>query len=751
MNRTVEINETILKHIPPFLVLIIILLLGMPYIGLYLGFDFGLIAKRLNLVTAVQSHLIELEIRGYFRQTLLQWSGFSIATVTILLSFTQYRLTNDKIALIIGMSVLLSGSIEAIHTVFIDGMSLSYHEKSNLDALIWTFSNSLGGFILAVGGSILLINKENQLSVTAFILLAIFLILTAITVIFYSAEVIKIPEMWFRNNLLSRPYELIPIGIYLFIMVWIYPLIYKRYPTILADCIFYMATTQIVISIYLMLLSNNQYDEAYNIAYFLKIITYFIPASCLIINYVSSYSMVLKAQERLKKKQESLKHIASHDSLTNLFNRREFEHLLDNAIHSAKLNPNKISMALLLIDLDNFKSINDTYGHIHGDKLLKQFADRLAVITRENDILSRVGGDEFTLILYDIKSHFTVREISRRILSEVNSAYNILDKLITVTVSIGIAIYPNDGKTTNELLRKADLALYKAKNSGKNSYQFYTQQLNLFQHRTAEIEAHLRKALINDELKLFYQPKFNLITQKIVGAEVLLRWKNHALGKINPDEFIPIAEKTGLIIDMGHWVLRKTCEQVMEWKNKYNVMLSFSINISPLQLTNNYFFPYLKKILNEFNYPPQHLEFEITESLLINESKEVRQLLTNITSLGIKLSLDDFGKEYSSLNRLRTLPIDSLKIDKSFISDIKSETEKVIIIDMIITLARELGMSIIAEGIETEEQLNYLISRKCYIGQGFLFSKPISAKKFAKLIKDQNSPLPLPDCTKSSE
>lgn len=732
MDNSFIFDEIKLKRIPHFLAVVIVLLLALPYIGLNLGMNFSVIADKLSHSNELNSHLVESQIRGYFRQTLLQWSGFSLASVTVLLAFTQYRLSNDKIALVIGLSVLFSGSLEALQTLAIDGISLQITDKNNLDALIWIFSNSISGLILIVGLSLLLINKdEKSLSVTTFVLLTIFLILTSITLFFYVSGLVKLPVMWFKNFYLSRPYELVSIGIYLFLMIFIYPRTYKAHPTILSDGIFYIAVTQIVISFYLMLLSNAPYDSAYNIAYSLKIVSYFIPCICLIINYVYAYSAVFNTQKKLNIKQNELKYLASHDYLTNLFNRREFEELLDKSI--ANSSRHKQSLALMLIDLDNFKTTNDTFGHIHGDELLKQFSKRLTLLIRKGDLLSRVGGDEFTLILANLHSPSSARQLAERILNELNSPYPISGKLITVTASIGISIFPEDGNTTEDLLRKADLAMYKSKHCGKNTYQFYTNRLSYLQHRESEVETYLRKALQNDEFELYYQPKYNLLNQEIIGAEILLRWNNDTLRSISPDEFIPIAESTGLIIDLGHWVLRKAFKQVMKWANQYNRMLLYSINISPVQLINKQFLSNLKQALQDYNYPTKYLEIEITEAVLMKDSIEINRVLNSISALGIKLSLDDFGKGYSSLNRLKTLPIDTLKIDKDFVSDIHNEKDKVIIIDIIIKLANELGMSIIAEGIETTQQLKYLVSKKCYLGQGFLLSKPISADQFAKL------------------
>lgn len=731
MDKSFAFNETTIKRMPQFFVLIILLLLGFPYLGVTLGMNFGLSNTAAENINSLHNYLIESEVRRYFNQTLLQWSGFSLAAVTLLLAFTRYQLTNDKIALIIGLSVLFTGSTEATHALLTDGLSLHYREKDNFDALVWIYSNSMGGLILLVGLSLLLNRKkEYRLSLSKLIYLSLLIVLIATGSIYYFSALSRYPDMWFQS-FISRPYELIACFIYATILITLYPRVYKAHPTILSHCLLYMSLTQIAITLYLMFLSQTPYDSGYYIAYYLKLLSYFIPCICLIIDYISSYSNVVHAQKKIKIKQEELEYIASHDSLTNLFNRREFEDLLDKTISNALRN--KTSLALLLIDLDNFKATNDTFGHIHGDELLKQFSNRLILLIRKGDLISRVGGDEFTLISPNIKSPSSARQLAERILNELNSPYLINGKLITVTVSIGISIFPNDGRNSEKLLIKADLAMYKAKSSGKNTYQFYTEQLSYLQHRESEIEAHLRKALQNNEFRLNYQPKYNLITNEIVGAEILLRWDNAVLGSLSPNEFIPVAERSGLIIEIGHWVLLNSCKQIVSWMNEYHTDISFSINISPIQLANGQFLNNLKKILADLDYSAQNLELEITENILMGDSNEITTVLNDIAALGIKFSLDDFGKGYSSLNRLKMLPIDTLKIDKYFISDIQDEHEKVVIVDIIIKLANELGMDIIAEGIETKAQLNYLIAKKCILGQGFLLSEPLSTDDFIEL------------------
>jgi len=733
MDNTLILDEKTLKRIPPVFILIFILLLGIPAVALnYFGIEFSAVSPKIIGSGLLEKFIIESQVRGYFRQVLLQWSAFSLATITVLLAFTQYRLTNDKIALIIGLSILFSGAVEATHTLVVDGLSPYITNKENIDAMIWTVTNAGSGIILMVG-LILLLKYENKKPFRAltFILLSILLILTAFASIYYAASILQQPTMLFRDSLVSRPYETIYLTIYLFIVFFIYPSAYKKYPTILTNCIFYMSVTQIVIAIYLMTLSSSPYDSAYNIAYFLKIVVYFIPFSCLIINYVFSYNSVLEAQNRLQISQEKLRYMASHDPLTELYNRREFENLLDRTIASSARN--NCSFALFLIDIDNFKAINDTLGHIHGDSLLKTFAGHLSSLTRKEDILSRIGGDEFTIITTQLKSPTSARKLAERLVSGLNMPYPVNEKLLTGTVSIGISIYPLDGETTEDLLKNADIAMYSAKRSGKNNYQFYTEKLSADQHRESEIESHLREALKKDEFTLFYQPQYNLITKEIIGAEILLRWNNKKLGNVSPVEFIPVAENSHLIISIGNWVLHKACEQAQHWAKQYKRHLLFSINVSPMQFSHNNFYLNFKKTLETFNYPADYLSIEITETMLMEDSDEVSQGLKNIDELGVRISLDDFGMGYSSLSRLQSLPIDTLKIDKLFVADIHNEKDKVVIIDTIITLAQELGMGIIAEGIETQEQLNYLIMKKCTLGQGFLLNKPLSMAEFEKI------------------
>lgn len=469
-------DEKKLRQIPSVFIFILIMVLGLPVVAYNLfDIDFSTISQGIDFDDRLKSYLVESQIRGYFRQAILEWSAFSLAAITVLLAFTQYRLSNDKVALIIGLSILFSGSVEAINTVVIDGITPIYIDKPNLDAVIWTLSNTTSGLIFFFGLVFLLRNKEEKpFRTLTFSLITIFTIIVAFTLIYYAALIVKLPNMWDNEATLTRPYEMIYLIIYLAIALVLYPRVYKKYPYILTNCIFYMAITEVVMAFYMMILTNHPYDSAYYVAYFLKIVVYFIPFSCLIINYVFSYNAVLQAQINLQISKEKLKYLAGHDSLTNLYNRREFENQIDQRIATAARD--KEFFALFLIDIDNFKTINDTLGHIHGDEYIKGFADRFRMLTRKGDILSRIGGDEFTLITSKLKSKEHAKILANRLINGLHQSLPVGESTIANSSSVGIAIYPTDGKTAQELLRKADIAMYSAKNSGKNTFRFYSEE-----------------------------------------------------------------------------------------------------------------------------------------------------------------------------------------------------------------------------------------------------------------------------------
>lgn len=478
MDHSFVLDEKVLKRVPFLFTLIMILLLGFPAIALvHYGVDFNTMASELGIESNIASEAVAAQIRGYFVLVILQWSAFSLAIITLLLAFTKYKLTSDKIAFLIGLNILISGSLDVIHTLITDGFTSFSIDKDSVDALIWTFTNSVTGFIFIAGLVTISYQKNKPVSRLSTIIFPGFLLLLfGLSIACCMIFMVINPSLLYTNTFIHRPYELIDLSIYLSIIFIIYPKIYKKFPNILTNCIVYMSIAQIAIAIYLMVLPISSTGNAYDIAYYLKIIVYFIPLSCLIINYVFSYHSILQAQNSLQKDQEKLKFIASHDPLTKLFNRLAFENLLE--INIANCLRDKNSFVILMIDIDNFKEINDNLGHIYGDHFLVKFSEQLDRLTRKGDIVARMGGDEFTVMTSKINAPKTAaKKMAERIINGFSGSHPDDELSLTNTVSIGIAIYPDDGETALELINNADMAMYHAKRSGKNTFCFYSAAL----------------------------------------------------------------------------------------------------------------------------------------------------------------------------------------------------------------------------------------------------------------------------------
>ncbi|MGH4118152.1 sensor domain-containing protein [Clostridium sp.] len=438
----------------------------------------------------------------------------------------------------------------------------------------------------------------------------------------------------------------------------------------------------------------------------------------------------------LKDSEEKINKLEYYDILTGIPNRRLFVNTLKSEIIKAKFKETK--MAVLFIDLDNFKEINDTLGHDYGDELLKKVAITIKASIKEGDLVSRVGGDEFFILMKDVQDYASISELCRKIQSLLNCGINIDSKHVYSAASIGIAVFPQDGKTSSALLRSADTAMYNSKYNGKSKYCYFDKCMSEAVVRRVEIEKGLRRALERNELEIYYQPQIDIINNKIKGFEALLRWESPELGKVSPVEFIPIAEQSGLIIPMGEWIIKTVYLQNNAWKNKGYVYDTIAINLSSIQLENDKFEETLKKLIAETNVNPRFVELEITESILVKDFEKSVKLLTVIRDLGINIALDDFGTGYSSLSYLKQLPINTLKIDKSFIDNIVTNERERAIVDGIIQLAQKIGLDVIAEGAESKEQIELLQSMGCNQIQGYYYSKPLpSAEIEEKFLKSK--------------
>jgi diguanylate cyclase (GGDEF)-like protein/PAS domain S-box-containing protein len=435
--------------------------------------------------------------------------------------------------------------------------------------------------------------------------------------------------------------------------------------------------------------------------------------------------MVFRDVIERKSYEEKIKHYAYYDPLTGLANRRLFTDRLTMALVNAKRN--NTTLATMFLDLDQFKRVNDTLGHEIGDLLLMEVANRLIMCVREGDTVARLGGDEFIILMQDV-DQTEVTQVAERIIEKVSYKYNINSHQLFSSPSIGISSYPDDGEDVDSLIKNADMAMYYVKDNGKNNYQFFAPFMNDKKLRKMEIDKGLREALEKNQFELYYQPKMDLVTGDILGAEALIRWHHPEMGMISPAEFIPFAEEIGLIVSIGEWALQTACAQCMKWQNSGFPSIRVAVNISTLQFRQQNLVTTIRRILNDSHLDPKCLELEITESVMQNT--ESIHKLCELKAMGIYMSIDDFGTGYSSLSSLKRMPIDSLKIDKSFINDIHMDPTDTKIVTTIITLAKSLNLRVIAEGVETAEQLNFLKQHKCDEIQGFFISKPVPARDF---------------------
>lgn len=423
---------------------------------------------------------------------------------------------------------------------------------------------------------------------------------------------------------------------------------------------------------------------------------------------------------------------ATHDALTGLPNRTLLYDRMQRAVLHSQRYGNLTAIAFL--DLDQFKFINDSLGHQVGDELLKITAQRLTSCLRESDTVARQGGDEFVLLLTDQPNEEAITHTMQRVLHEVSQPWKANDLEFQITCSIGLTLCPDDGRDAETLLKNADSAMYKAKELGRNNFQYFSAEMNTSVTDRLELLNRLRQAISNEDFVLHYQPKVSLASQKIIGAEALVRWNSAHSGMVSPASFIPLAEETGLIIPLGEWVLRTACRQNRAWQDAGYPAIPISVNLSPRQLARGDIVEVVERILDETGLQAQYLELEITESVMTTDVEKSFALLTRLRALGVKISLDDFGTGYSSLSYLKRFPVDTLKIDQSFVRDIATDQDSAAIVKAIISLGRNLNLTVLAEGIESAEQFRFLLENGCDEGQGYLMSKPIPNKNFVDLL-----------------
>ena len=447
---------------------------------------------------------------------------------------------------------------------------------------------------------------------------------------------------------------------------------------------------------------------------------------------------MIEMKRKLVEQKNVLYHQAHHDLLTGLPNRLLFQDRLDQSLLKSKRS--ELHVALLFIDLDHFKNINDVFGHDRGDQVLQVIAKRIAHVIHDTDTLSRLGGDEFTLIVDNVKDISHIVTLSKRVLQAIEEPVIIEDTQHYVTASIGICSDCNKGITSSDMLKHADSAMYRAKERGRNTFEFYSEELTRKVLDKVLLETELRTALQDQKLDVHFQPKFNLITDQITGMECLIRWQHPDLGELSPKSFIPLAEETGLIVELDRWCYRKSIKQFKLWQDMgllNNNVLALNLSIKHLEQAD--LFEFIHQLIIETGIEPGCIELEITETQMMENIKNIKGVLKKIEELGIRLAIDDFGTGYSSLAYLKQLRLDTLKIDRSFIKDLPGNEEGATIVRAILAMARGLKLNVVAEGVENQQQLDFLLNEDCDCAQGYLFSEPLSTKEMEELLLTQQS------------
>jgi diguanylate cyclase (GGDEF)-like protein len=425
--------------------------------------------------------------------------------------------------------------------------------------------------------------------------------------------------------------------------------------------------------------------------------------------------------------------LAKHDILTDLPNRLTLSDRLTQAISLARRNHNQL--AVLFLDLDGFKRINDSLGHSIGDKLLQSVAERLSTCVRKSDTVSRLAGDEFVILLPEVTHAADAAVSAVKIITELKKEHTLGEHRLRVTVSIGVSTYPDNGDDAETLIKNADTAMYHAKQSGRDNYQFFTPDMSLQGVERQSLEGQLRYALERHELLLHYQPKVNLKTGAITSVEALVRWQHPERGLLLPGQFLTIAEDTGMIVAIGQWVLREACRQTREWLDAGLLAVPVAVNISSLEFQSEQFLQGVQAALKNTFLDPRYLELELTETVLMRHAESTVDALGQLKAIGVRLAVDDFGTGYSSLSYLTRFPIDALKLDQSFVRNVITSSDDATVVSAVISMAKSLKHRVIAEGVETVEQLAFLQAHGCDQGQGYYFSRPVVAEQFAKLLE----------------
>ncbi len=452
--------------------------------------------------------------------------------------------------------------------------------------------------------------------------------------------------------------------------------------------------------------------------------------------HITNYVGVFADITDIKRSQQQVNALVNHDPLTGLPNRRLIQQLFNHALQLASRN--QAQAAVLFIDLDRFKNINDSLGHFAGDRMLLEVSTRIRGALRESDILGRLGGDEFIVLLENLRDKEDAALKAQAILAALKREFSLDQHELFIGASIGIAMYPADGQDVESLIKAADLAMYQVKNNGKNHHAFYFPTLSQHAVEHFHLENELRQALAKQQLKLFYQPQIDLQSGMVVGAEALIRWQHPTQGMVPPGRFIPLAEESGLILSIGQWALKEAVTQAEQWQQRFPAFKKMAINVSAMQIMQSQFADTVYGTLLETDCDADLIELEITESTLMQHTEHVVNTFNQLKQLGVSIAIDDFGTGYSSLSHLKRLPLDQLKIDRSFVKDLPDDHDDAAITNAIFAMATQLGFTVVAEGVETEAQEHFLKQMGCQTAQGYLYAYPLPAQDFVQLMQLRN-------------
>lgn len=724
---------------------IIIALCVLPYLVSHLGINFGLNPISLTSEMAAKmtndqlSAAIYAAMSGAFSHTILEWSAFMLSLVTLVFAFIHYRLVKDVAVPIICLVLFFSGVLDAFHTLASDRLIAGNAAITNLSPFTWAAARLFNAVLMLICVGVFSIERLaiRKIPMGALAIATIVLIILAYGLMMYMSTSIILPQTQFPNAFISRPYDVAPLILYLLALIFLYPRFYKMYPTPFAQSLILTAFVGMSVEAYMAFGSGHLFDANFNIAHFLKALSYSVPLIGLLVDYVQTYRNVHITHTQLSKQTEELSQLAHYDYLTDLHNRATFEKTLESEISRASHFDMKFG--LLFIDLDNFKKINDDLGHNIGDIYLKEVAKRLKKCVRETDTIARIGGDEFALIIEGIEHNRQASIVAKKIFKEFSKEYVIGNRTLSISASIGIACFPEAGSGVVQLCKHADIAMYCAKEHGKRQWQFFTAELSEKFNRLLHLENALSDALENNEFYIQYQPQYNIVDNIIIGVEVLLRWRHPELGEISPEVFVPIAEEMGIISVIGSWVLESSCPEFKAWSaiNKSKGLgFDFAVNISTHQLTDHSFMRTLKKLIAQYKFNPMDITIELTETTIMTK-KFMLENLNEIADLGVRIAIDDFGTGYSSLSYLRELPIQIVKIDKSFLDDVLIDESAEKIVKSIVAMVQNLDLEVVAEGVENSGQKQFLINNGCHIAQGFYLSRPLSAEKISHLLTQQ--------------